>query len=316
MRLFFGESMKFFTLITLLLINTTLFAKNKDIVLDKIAAIYNDKTITLSQINRIQKNIAARKSIAPMIFSKDKYSKQEILDIIIHEYLVRSYLETIGYVITDQQVEGQIKQTQKRLGLSRKQLLNFLKSNNISFKEYFQLTRHTIEYMSIFLPKVIIPLVSISEQEIKNYYYKKNSDNKTLAFKYTLHDYIFSKKDITKKNLKNINNILSNFQITGNLPSNLQDMQTSLITDVTEDGLMPKIKKALSKTNEGAFSKPVILNNDLHIFFVKKKDLVESEEFQRAKKQIEIELRQKKISSVIKSWYDRERAKHFIKIHL
>lgn len=292
-------------------------AKSREVILDKIAAVYNDKTITLSEINRIQNNIAARKSIAPMIFSKDKYSKKEVLDIILHEYLVRSYLETVGYVITDQQVEGQIKQTQTRLGLSRKQLLDFLKSNNISFKEYFQLTKQTIEYMSLFLPRVIIPLVSISEQEVKNYYYKKNSHNKTLAFKYTLHDYSFPKTTKVKSSdLKNIDNILANFQITGNLPSNLQDIQTSLISDVTEDGLLPSIKKALSSTNEGAFTKPVTLNGDLHIFFVKKKDLVESEQYQRAKKQIELELKEKKIKSVIQSWYQREKSKHFIKIHL
>ncbi|MCK5537444.1 MAG: peptidylprolyl isomerase [Bacteroidales bacterium] len=285
-------------------------------LLDKIAAIVDDNIITLSQVKRIQSNVPARRSISPMIYTKNKYSKKEVIKIIINKYLIRNYLQTVGYVISDEQVDSQIKQTEKRLRLTRPQLLDFLKSNKMSFQEYFQLTKETIEYMSLFLPRVIVPLVSISEYEIKNFYYKKNANNKTLSFRYTLNDFSFPRKKISKKDLGNIKNILANFQITGNLPSKLQDIETNVISDVTEDGLLPLIKKALKKTNEGSFTNPVLLNDEFHVFFIKKKDLVASEKFLQVKKQIEAELKEIKIKSVVNSWFDREQTKHFVKYNL
>lgn len=309
--------MKYLVLFSLLLSAASAFAKPANSkLLDKIAAIVDDNIITHSQVKRIQNNIAARKNISPMIFTKNNYSAKEVVDILVHKYLIRDYLQGVGYVITDEQVDSQIKQTEKRLNLTRKQLLDFLKSNNMSFQEYFQLTRETIEYMSLFLPRVIAPLVSISEHEVKNYYYKKNSKNKTLSFKYTLNDFSISKSKIKKSDLKNIKDILTNFQITGNLPSQLQDVETSVIADVTEDGLMQSIKKELKKVHEGKFTNPIILNGDYHIFFVKKKDLVASEQFLQVKKQIKAELREVKMKSVVQSWFDREKSKHFVKNNL
>ncbi len=308
--------MKYLLILGLILNINNALAKSQDKLLDKIAIVIDDNTVTLSKLKRIQSNIPARRSIAPMIYEKDKYSYRELAEMQINKYLIRSYLQTIGYIITNDQVESQIKQTEKRLGLTRAQLLSFLKNNNMSFEEYFQLTKETIEYMSLFVPRVIIPLVSISDQEIKNYYYKKNRSKKTLSFKYTLHDYSIAKNKVKNSILKNINNILANFQLTGNLPAELQDMQTNVIADVTEDGLIPSIKQQLKRTNEGEFTRPIILNGDYHIFFVKKKDLVESEEFLQIKKQLAAELKEKKIKNVIKSWFQREKAKHFIKINL
>ena len=306
--------MKYTLLLCLLF--TTMQIEAKPQLLDKIAAIVDEHIITLSEINRIKSNLMARKSIAPMIYSRTNYSAKEITNIIINKFLIRSYLQTLGYIISDEQVDSQIEQTQKRLHLTKQQLLDFLQNNNISYKEYFELTRETIEYMSLFVPRVILPLVSISDYELKNYYYSKHKNRQTMSFRYTLNDFSIAKSKVSPSDLKNIDNILLNFQITGNLPSNLQDIDTNVIQDVSEDGLMPAIRKALASTAEGHFAPPIVLNGDYHFFFIKKKDIGESEDFLENKKKLKAELKEKKINEIISSWISREKFKHYIKILL
>ena len=53
-------------------------------------------------------------------------------------------------------------------------LLNFLKSNGLEFKEYFEVKpRALVEYH--FFISCYLPMISATEQEIKNESYKMNS---------------------------------------------------------------------------------------------------------------------------------------------
>ena len=108
--------------------------------------------------------------------------------------IIRLKLKEIGYEITDKQVEAQIKTTESRLGLGRADLLSFLESNGLTFQEYFETTRESIEY-NIFLGKVIKPLVKISDQDILKKY-KEVSKSDSLTYKYDLVDFYISNKQV------------------------------------------------------------------------------------------------------------------------
>ena len=115
------------------------------------------------------------------------------MELNIKQFLIRDEISRTGYVINDNQVESQIKETEKRIGTTRKELLKFLKRHKITFEEYFEITRATIEY-NIFTSKIIAPLVSVTDQEIKNTFYKRNIKNKALDLKYTLVDFSHRQK--------------------------------------------------------------------------------------------------------------------------
>jgi len=281
-------------------------------LLDKILAVVNDSVITHSQVKRIRNNITARENIFPQVYDKKKYTDKTIVNILLEGKLIRHKLGAIGYVISDDQVESQIKGTEKRLGLNRKALLQFLKSNATTFDEYFEIIRSTIEY-NIFVSRVISPLISITDQEIKNTFFKMNRGNKTLAFKYNLIDFSINQRLIKKSNVKYLKKTLKKYHATGELPEAYSELQTNLIDDISEGGLTRKIKKALKQTDEGEFSNPVKINNDYHVFFVKKKDLVESDLYIQNKKSIHTKLFNKSLKNVTKLWYAREASNHYIK---
>ena len=89
-----------------------------------------------------------------------------------------------------------------------------------------------------------------------------------------------------------------------------------MLDDITEDGLTNLLKKELNKSEEGTFTNPIALNSDYHLFFVKKKDLVESENYLREKNKIKGMIHQEKLIALSQSWFERELSKHFVKINL
>ena len=284
-------------------------------LLDKTLAIFNDQIITLSQVKRIQSNLGARKSISPMMYNKNKFTNKEIVKKRIQVTLVRNKLTEMGYVISDDQVESEVNAMEKRLGLDREALLSFLKGNNFSFDEYFELIRESIEF-NLFVGKIIRPLVSITDQDVKNAFYKNNSKNKTLNFKYTLVDFSLPKSKFKKGMLKRFQPTMKRFQQNGVLPANFKEIDTSVIDDISEEGLTNKLKKILKRTDEGSFTIATAIGDRYHVFFLKSKDVAESSSFLEAKSVIRNKIYSESIKTISKSWYDSQSSKYFIKMYL
>ena len=302
--------MKIFTLVLFLSFIFPLNSKAE--LLDKIMAVINDKTITLSQVKRVRENIKARRNISPQIYKKEKLNDRQIVDIFINRNVIRDKLSDLGYLINDDQVESQIKQTEKRLGLTRDSLMDFLESNSTTFDEYFETIRETIEY-NIFVSRVINPLISITDQEIKNTFYKKNINNKTFSFKYELVDFALNANAFKGTMLKNFKEVLEKFQLNGILPHEFSKVSTNALGDMTEEGLNNNLSHLLKITDEGTFSEPLKIGNSYHVFFVKKKDLVESEKFNQSKNNIRNILFNERSNGMKTLWFQRESNKHYIK---
>jgi len=284
-------------------------------LLDKIAAIVDDNIITLSQINRTANNLAIKKSVAPMIYNKGSFTNQEILEISINKFLVRAKLSELGYTITDDQVEAQIKANQERLGVDKKALMGFLKQQGTSYDEYFETLREAIEN-SYFVNRVISPMISISEQDVKNTYYKNNIKDNRLNFKYSLVDYAFPKEVTSKPAKGTLENVVKQYRSNGILPEIYSTTNVSNLDDITEEGLTNELKSVLKETDEGTVTSPVLISGQYHLFYIVKKDLVETEAYTSQKDKVRDQLFEKAIISESSVWFERERNKHYIKISL
>ena len=287
--------------------------KNSDLkLLDKIVAVINTKVISLSEIKRVDETIAARQEISPMVYSQKKYEPKELLDILIRAFIIRDKINAQGYVINDDAVESRIKMTEERLGLKRSDLLNFLKSKGLTYEEYFEIIRETMEF-NIFASKIIAPLISVTEQEVKNEYYRRNTTNNALSFKYNLVDFYIKESSLIDKKEDKFLAVLKDYQLTGKLPEEYRDLESNNLDGLNEDGLSPELQKTLKTTSEGSFSKAVSLNGHLHVFYVQKKDLVESQNFTQIKEQIQNEIFTEKGKSVSDNWFSREYSNYYIK---
>lgn len=281
-------------------------------LLDKIVAVVNTRVISLSEIKRVEETLEARKEVSPIVYSEKKYSQKDLLDIMIKSFIIRDKINAQGYVINDDAVESRIKMTEDRLGLKRADLLQFLKGKGLTYEEYFEIIRETMEF-NIFAQRIIAPLISVTEQEIKNEYYRRNSTNNALSFKYNLTDFYIPEEKLVDKSQDKFLAILKDYQLTGKLPEEYRDLETSNLENISEDGLTKELAKVLKNTSEGSFSTAVSLNNHLHVFYVQKKDLVESQDFLKFKDQIQNDIFMSKGKSVTSNWFDREYSNYYIK---
>lgn len=280
-------------------------------LLDKVAGVVNDKTFTLSELKRVQKTISARREIAPFIFTKKKYSLKDILKIQQHIYIIKDKLSEMGFVVSDDSVESRILETEKRLGLRRADLLVFLESKGISFNEYFELIRNATEF-NIFNRRIISPLVNITEQEVKNEYYKMNSSNKALSFRYNIVDFYLPQSKVLKKDKNRLPYILEEYQKTGNIPEIYKSIETTNLGDVSDDDLPKDLSSLLKKTNEGSFTKSYTKNNLVHIFYLKTKDLTASQDFIKKKDRIYNKIYMKRSKVITVTWFSKESLNYYI----
>jgi len=284
-------------------------------LLDKVVGVINDKVITQSELSRVKSTIKSRQEISPIIYNKKgKYSNEELLEVIFRNFIVKDKLAEIGYNVTDESVESQISMTEKRNNLKRSDLLNFLRSKKFSFEEYFQVMKNTMEF-NLFNSKIISPLVSISDQEIKNEYYKSTKNLKSNSFKYNLDSYTFpiSKMSMTKTELREK---IAKFIKTGIKDNDLKDIDIIELGELNSDDLDPNLKKSIISLNENELSKAVKKKNLYHFFYMKKKDIAESNNFLKAKRIIEGKLYMQRSLSVVNSWFDKEKGNYFIQNNL
>lgn len=304
-----------FLILTIILGMSSAFAqasKSSEKLLDKIVAVVNTRVISLSEVKRMEDTLEARKEVSPLIYSEKTYDQKKLLDIMIKSFIIRDKINAQGYVINDDAVESRIKMTEERLGLKRADLLNFLKSKGLTYEEYFEIIRETMEY-NLFAQRIIAPLISVTEQEIKNEYYRRNSTNNALSFKYNLVDFYIPESKLLDKSENKFLAVLKDYQLTGKLPEEYRELESNNLENLNEDGLSKDLAGVLKVTAEGSFSKAISLNNYLHVFYVQKKDLVESQDFLKFKDQIQNEIFMNKGKSVSANWFDREYSNYYIK---
>jgi peptidyl-prolyl cis-trans isomerase SurA len=280
-------------------------------LLDKLVAVINTRIVSLSEIKRMENTLPARQEVSPMVYNESKYTHKQLLNIIIRSFIIREKINAQGYVINDDAVESRIKMTEERLGLKRADLLNFLKSKNLTYEEYFEIIRETMEY-NVFASKIIAPLISVTEQEIKNEYYKRNTSNNALSFKYNLVDFYVKESTLVDKNEARFLAVLKDYQLTGKLPEEYRELETNNLENLNEDALSKELGAILKTTSEGSFSKASTINGYMHVFYVQKKDLVESQDFVKFKEQIQNDIFMSKGKSVTNNWFDREYSNYYI----
>ncbi len=297
-----------FKILLLFIIPISSYAK----LLDKVVGVINENVYTLSEIKRIKETVNIRKEISPFIYAKNKYAELEILNLIQRSFIIKDKLSELGFVIGDDAVESRINETEKSLGLNRTELLQFLKSKNISFNEYFELIREAMEY-SVFQRRIIAPLITITDQELKNYYFKNNSNNKVLRFKYKVVDFSLPANAVaTSTDEQNLPQVLLKYQKTGIIPEVYKEIDTIDLGNISDEDLPKELSALLKTTDEKQFSKIYKKDGLIHSFYVIEKDLVESSEFIRQKNMIYNQIFMNRSESVSNNWFNREILNYYV----
>ncbi|MBF0208642.1 MAG: hypothetical protein HQK53_17370, partial [Oligoflexia bacterium] len=110
-----------------------------------------------------------------------------------------------------------------------------------------------------------------------------------------------------------LGSLVEQYNSKGILPDGFKSLIKTDLGDITEEGLSKEVVSLLKKTDEGSVSAPVLINGQYNLFFVRRKDLVESDLFLKNKERIEKELFEEELRKVLADWIEREKAKLLVK---
>lgn len=306
----------FFVKITVLATLVLLFASTqvKAKLIDKTVLVIDDMVVTRSEVNHIRKTLQLRSSILRGNY-KPKMSDKEIVDQLITVKVMQSKLEEMGYNLSDDIVENSISSDLKMMNTDRNGLKAFLGQNKLSYGDYFNISKEKVIY-GYFVRQVIVPLVTVTDQEVKNSYIKQNLKSKTISLTYNLVDYSIPKANVKKGKLGKFQAAVKKLHNNGVKSNQYSNLTSITLDDMREEDFNKKVGRALKVTDEGDFTKPFLLNGSYHVFFIDTKVLSESSDFAKKKTYIKNQLLEKYIGAMTKTWIDGQKSQHFIKYSL
>ena len=289
-------------------------------LLDRVVAVVEEEAILMSEVNEKVKTgplvVISDYPVGP----KANAFERALHDSINYE-LMKAAADDLGIEVTEDEIDAQIEKILKNQGADRKQLMAFLKEQGKTFEEYRDDFRDQM-ILRRFQGRVIMPLVKISEEQIRSYYLEKsgknaetatldiiqllvpvdpNSNSKVVEVKTALVE------DAYQKILGGMAfEEAAKLYVPGGKLSNMRGVKVSNLSE--------QIKIEVQNLEPGQTSRPVKTNMGIHLFYVSERKFSGNSSYLKAKRQLEYELRNREINTQLRVWLESERQKRNVSI--
>ena len=169
----------FFLVFILLTINNISYALE-----DKVVAIVNDHIVLQSELNKKLSTVDT-KNLNKLQTAK---LKNDALNSLIEESLLEQAANRLGIIVSDIDLQNQVKQIAKQQNITVLQLKDMVESQNITYTEYLYNLRKKISIQELFRIQ-FTSRAFVSEEEIKSYI-KNNNLIKEIDSKMDIREYL------------------------------------------------------------------------------------------------------------------------------
>lgn len=304
----------------------TISASAKQVV-ESIVAVVNNEIITLTDITDYRNKLETGGLVDDALLNltpaetllKDR---DRLIHHLIDERIIDSEVRRLNLNVTIERVEQEIRSITGRNQITRNQLREALKERGVSFAEYQDFIKSTLERQSL-IEREVAPKIRITDEEILSYYAQKRESGGQI-YQYTLAHILF---------LPRGGNVEEAQQRAESVLTRLKSGQASfekLAEEYSEDpnfrdgGLLgrfqagetlPEIESAVKDLPPGEISHVVRTRVGFHIIKVKERTLVADPQFERQKEQIHNALYAEAFKKQLRSWLDQQREDAFIRIN-
>lgn len=184
----------YYFILILFFFNDSLYALE-----DKVIAIVNDRVVLQSQLDKK----ISRLDTSSMNKLQITKVQNDILDVLIEESLLEQAAARMGIIVSDIDLQNQVKLIAKKQNVTVLQLKELIEANDISYATYLNNLRKKISIQELFRTQ-FTNRAYVSEEEI-NSYIKNNNSQKTINNKIDIDEYLFevqgSDIDMNKVNI-------------------------------------------------------------------------------------------------------------------
>lgn len=171
-----------FTLIALctFMLCPTVFAKNSEQSLDRIAAIVNDTAVTQSEVDSAATAIKAQLRGSNLPLPAEKILQKQTLEQVIDRKLQLQAAEQAGIKITDKQVDETINNIAKENGVTADVLYSKVETQNLSRSDYRKEIREELTLQQV-QQQQVGSRVKMTPEEVKNFMHSKEWQRATAS---------------------------------------------------------------------------------------------------------------------------------------
>lgn len=280
------------------------------VVLDGLAASVNSVVIFKSDIQKFEKTLALRKQI-DTLFQIMPAVKKPI------EYLIDEKIILAKYPVTDEKVESVINSIQSDNKIDRNALKAALKSQGHEFEDYFNITRCVLSKREL-IEKEIRNKITVSENDIKEYFYEHYVKNTTLPRAFHLQIISLSHKNyknpkaaysFATDSLKSLKSGEPFEEVAKRVSDDPSGPAGGDLGILTEDQITPTIRKQLKNLQIGQVSE-VFGDTSLKFYYILKLKDIESSATQKLEKmreKIKNQVIAREYQQQISIWLERQK---------
>lgn len=292
-------------------------------VLDRIEASVNSNLILLSDVRNFRKSVGLRSQLDPLFAGTPLATRGSGADdASIVQFLVDEKLILQQFPITDAEVEQEINSIQTNNHIDRTQLKNALKEQGYPFEDYFELIRVSAAKRNL-IDRDIRTKVSISDDDIKNYFYNHSAKSSSVPYSYHVKIITFSAKNyksssaaygVAKDALRQIRAGEAFEEVAKRVSDDPSAESGGDLGTMNEEQVSPAIRGELKKMQIGQVSE-VLGTPSTQYFILKLADMrsTESDRLEKMKEEIRSQLAASEYQHQIVLWLDRQRQSSFIR---
>lgn len=287
--------------------------------IDRILAVVNSEPILQSDVVDLVKRSKRRGLLDDMLvpsgdLSNIQNDSKKQLQYLVSEKILDSEIKRLNLAVTDERIEQEIRDTVKKSGMPRSELMKMLQTQGMSYEDYKVVIKQKIERNSLFETEIVSKL-RITDDEAFSEYQKRNPGAKSRVYEYGIsHIYFNPKKGGPEKALERAEAALQKIE-SGQKFETIAETQSEdsrfsnggTLGTFKSGEFNPEFEAAVQNLDEGAVSKVVQSKTGFHILKLTSKKIVPDPQFEREKERIKAALFDVNFKRQLKTWLDTKR---------
>ena len=306
----------------------TVFAASVDAkVVERILAVVNDQMILQSDVERFRKNLKSGGFVDESLVRLTDRKKlltdvPALLNHLIDEKILDYEVKKRNMEVTIERVEQEIRSITGRQRINRSQLRDVLAEKGVSFSEYQDFIKRSIERQAL-IDREVSSKIKISDEDVAAYYLKTKGPSKSQAFELNLSHILFmpsnggaaAAKDRAEKVLSKLREGQPFEKLAEQYSEDPGFSQGGSLGVFKTGEMNSQIERAVKGLNEGEFSKLVETKTGLHIIKVNRKTITSDPELDAKKEEYRNLLFADAFRKQFRNWLNQRRDEAAIRIN-
>jgi len=283
-------------------------------IVDRVVAKVNHEIVTLSDLNAFKKRFGPE--------SEEARPQKEILGALIEETLTKQLIKKLNLSPGSEEVEAEINAIITRQGLTRKDLLQFLKQRGMGYAEYKENIQRSIENRRL-LDREIKSEIVIKEEDLRDYYYTRVKTKKPQK-SYHIRQIFFpaDSEEKFQKQLAWAKKAYEEYQAGVSFKQLLKKYsddpgEIESLGDLgflTPDEMIEPLRNSVKRLRVKQLSEPIQTRAGVHLLLLVKVKEGQIQSFKEAQEQIHAVLYEQQFKKLLNRWLKQKKEEAFIEI--